>query len=102
MEALLSVFKKDPKLQVILQAPSLSPDDKKAIVAELQKHTGGNDKGDVIKNFLLLLAEHNRLGALEPITENFGKIMSAYRGEVELIVTSAAVRVGSQIWKGIF
>lgn len=95
METLLSVFKKDPKLQVILQAPSLSPDDKKAIISELQKHTGGNDKGDVIKNFLLLLAEHNRLGALEPITENFGKIMSAYRGEVELIVTSAAVRVTS-------
>jgi len=44
----------------------------------------------VVKNFLSLLAEHNRLGALEPVCENFGKIMSAYRGEVELIVTSAA------------
>ncbi|QDS74067.1 hypothetical protein FKW77_009413 [Venturia effusa] len=90
METLSAVFKKDPKLQVILQAPSLGAEDKKAIVAELQKHTGGQDKGDVVKNFLLLLAEHNRLGALEPITENFAKIMSAYRGEVELIVTSAA------------
>lgn len=92
MENLSAVFKRDPKLQVILQAPSLSPDDKTAIVAELQKHTGGQDKGDVVKNFLSLLAEHNRLGALEPITENFAKMMSAYRGEVELIVTSAAVR----------
>jgi F-type H+-transporting ATPase subunit O len=69
----------------------LSPDDKKQIIAELQKHTGGNDKGDVVKNFLALLAEHNRLGVLEQVAENFGKIMSAYRGEVELIVTSAAV-----------
>jgi F-type H+-transporting ATPase subunit O len=79
-------------LQKVLNAPSLSAEDKKQIVAELQKHTGGADKDNVVKNFLLTLAENNRLGALEPVCENFGKLMSAYRGEVELIVTSAAVR----------
>jgi F-type H+-transporting ATPase subunit O len=59
-------------------------------VAELTKHTGGADKDNVVKNFLSTLAEHNRLGALEQVAENFGKLISAHKGEVELIVTSAA------------
>jgi len=93
MDSLLNVFKRDAKLQQILLAPSLKGDDKKQIIAELQKHTGGSDKGNVVKNFLETLAENNRLGVLEPVCENFGKLMGAYRGEVELIVTSAAVRL---------
>jgi F-type H+-transporting ATPase subunit O len=91
MDSLLAVFKKDPKLAQILLAPSLKADDKKQIITELQKHTGGSDKDNIVKNFLETLAENNRLGALEPVAENFSKLMSAYRGEVELIVTSAAV-----------
>ncbi|KAF2428734.1 OSCP-domain-containing protein [Tothia fuscella] len=90
MESLHAVFKKDPKLVQILQAPTLKLDEKKQIVAELEKHTGGQDKEKIVKNFLETLAENNRLGTLESVTENFGRLMSAYRGEVELIVTSAA------------
>lgn len=91
MEALNAVFKRDPKLAQILTAPALTAEDKKGIITELQKHTGGQDKGDVVKNFLATLADNNRLRALEAVTENFGKLMSAYKGEMELIVTSAAV-----------
>lgn len=67
--------------------------DKSQIVAELAKHTGGADKGDTVKNFLKTLAENNRLSLLEGICEKFGILMGAYRGEVELIVTSASVRI---------
>jgi F-type H+-transporting ATPase subunit O len=70
----------------------LSADDKKAIVTELQKHAGGNASGDVIKNFLSTLAENNRLGVLEGVCEKFAQLISANKGEVELVVTSAAVR----------
>jgi F-type H+-transporting ATPase subunit O len=90
MESLLNVIKKDSKLVTILQAPDLSADDKKGIVTELQKHTGGADKDNVVKNFLDTLAENNRLGALEAVAEDFGKLMSAHKGEVEMVVTSAA------------
>jgi len=83
------VFKKDPKLPTILLAPSLSPDDKSQIVQELQKHMGGTDKGDIVRNFLRTLADNNRLGILEGVCEKFTALMSAARGEVEMTVTSA-------------
>lgn len=35
------------------------------------------------------LAENNRLGVLEGVCEKFGTLMGAYRGEVELTITSA-------------
>lgn len=91
MENLASVFKRDAKLKGVLMAPTLSAEDKRQIIAELQKHTGSADKGDVVKNFLKTLADNNRLGVLESVSEKFGVLMSAARGEVELVVTSAAV-----------
>ncbi|KAF9738144.1 ATP synthase F0 subcomplex subunit OSCP atp5 [Paraphaeosphaeria minitans] len=89
LDTLGAVFKKDTKLATILTAPTLSVSDKQQIVAELQKHLG-NDKDGIVKNLLNTLALNNRLGALEGVVEKFGQLMSAYRGEVELTVTSAA------------
>lgn len=74
-----------------MQAPTLSAADKSQIIAELQKHTGGQDKNDTVKNFLSTLADYNRLGLLKGVCEKFGDLMSAARGEVELTVTSASV-----------
>ena len=54
----------------------------------------GADK-DTVKNFLKTLADNNRLGILEGVCEKFGVLMSASRGEVELVVTSAQVGVPS-------
>jgi len=92
LAALSDVFKKDPKLPLILNAPTLTPGDKSQIVQELQKHMGGVDKGDTIKNFLHTLAENNRLGILEGVCEKFSTLMGAHRGEMELTITSASVR----------
>ncbi|KAL8829162.1 MAG: hypothetical protein Q9170_006288 [Blastenia crenularia] len=90
LAALAEVFKKDTKLPGILNAPTLSPGDKSQIVQELQRHMGGLDKGDTVKNFLKTLSDNNRLGILEGICEKFATIMGAARGEMELTVTSAA------------
>lgn len=90
LSALNDVYHKDPKLATILTAPTLSAEDKSAIIAELQKHTGGADKADTVKNFLKTLADNNRLGLLKGICEKFGELMSAAKGEVELTVTSAS------------
>ena len=90
--ALAEVFKKDPKLPIILTAPTLSVGDKKQIIQELQRHTGAaGDKGDTVKNFLQTLADNNRLGLLEGVCEKFSVLMGAARGEVDLVITSAAV-----------
>jgi F-type H+-transporting ATPase subunit O len=90
MDALAQTFKRDAKLQAILSAPTLSADDKKQIVAEIQKSTGVQDKSNTVQNFLATLAENNRLGVLEGVTAKFAELVSASRGEVELIITSAS------------
>ncbi|KAH0593399.1 hypothetical protein MHUMG1_08856 [Metarhizium humberi] len=82
-----AIVEKDPKLSEILAAPTLTAEDKSAIVAELAKQAGAG--GETVKNFLSTLAENNRLGLLKGVCEKFGTIMSAARGEVELKVTSA-------------
>ncbi|KAI0900933.1 OSCP-domain-containing protein [Annulohypoxylon nitens] len=89
LSTLGSLVAKDAKLASILSTPTLSEKDKSAIVAELQKNVGAASANETVKNFLATLAENNRLGILEGICEKFGQIMSASRGEVELIVTSA-------------
>lgn len=71
----------------------LSDNDKSQIVAELQKHTGGQDKSNTVKNFLSALAENNRLALLEGVCEKFDSLMGAARGEIELLITTA------QVWK---
>ncbi|KAH8687718.1 ATP synthase delta subunit-domain-containing protein [Tricladium varicosporioides] len=89
--ALNDVYHKDEKLASIMLAPTLSPEDKSAIITELQKHTGAaGDKAGTVKNFLETLAENNRLGLLKGVCEKFGELMGAARGEVELTVTSAS------------
>ena len=92
LENLAATFKKDAQLKTILEAPTLSNADKQQIVAEIQKSLGVQDKNNTIKNFLETLAENNRLNHLEGVSEKFGILMGAARGEVELTVTSAAVR----------
>ncbi|KAL9618521.1 MAG: hypothetical protein Q9160_006777 [Pyrenula sp. 1 TL-2023] len=90
LDTLHGVVKRDTKLPAILNAPTLTTSDKSQIIAELEKHTGGSDKSGTVKNLLAALAENNRLGILEGVCEKFGTLMSAYRGEMELTVTSAA------------
>lgn len=74
-------------------------------MAELQKSAGAS--GETVKNFLATLAENNRLGLLPGVCGKFGELMSAARGEVEMVVTSAQVRrqsrsggrIGPGIWE---
>ncbi|KAL2116875.1 hypothetical protein VTJ04DRAFT_9043 [Mycothermus thermophilus] len=87
LAALGNLLEKDAKLVSILQTPTLSPADKSAIVAELHKSSGASV--DTVKNFLATLAENNRLNLLPGVCAKFAELMSAARGEVELIVTSA-------------
>ena len=91
LASLNQVLKSDPKLGVILHAPTLSSKDKAGIIAELEKHTGGQDKAKIVVNFMETLAENNRLGLLQGICEKFGQLMGASRGEMDLVITSAQV-----------
>ncbi|SZF03934.1 unnamed protein product [Blumeria hordei] len=89
INALKDLYIKDKKLATIMQTPTLSAQDKSAIVSELQKLIGEADKGNTFQNFLKTVAEYNRLGLMKDVCEKFGELMGAARGEVELVVTSA-------------
>ncbi|KAI6092821.1 putative oligomycin sensitivity conferring protein [Hypoxylon rubiginosum] len=87
LSSLSNLLAKDTKLAAILNTPTLSEGDKSGIIAELEKNVGATN--ETVKNFLATLAENNRLGILPGVCEKFGEIISASRGEVELVVTSA-------------
>ncbi|RYP69472.1 hypothetical protein DL771_006124 [Monosporascus sp. 5C6A] len=89
LSSLSDLYARDTKLAAILQTPTLSDADKSAIVAELQKSLGAAANNETVKNFLATLAENNRLGILKGVVDKFAEIISASRGEVELVVTSA-------------
>lgn len=95
LSALGDLFAKDAKLAVVLSTPTLTDGDKSAIVAELQKSIGAAGANDTVKNFLTALAENNRLGLLKDVSDKFSQLMSASRGEVEMIVTSAQASTSS-------
>ncbi|KAK0741061.1 ATP synthase delta subunit-domain-containing protein [Schizothecium vesticola] len=83
-----TVVEKDPKLASLLGAPQLTAADKSAIVGELLKVARVESDANV-KNFLATLAENNRLGLLPSVVTKFTELMSAARGEVEMVVTTA-------------
>ena len=91
LASLSNLFEKDVKLVALLAAPTLTTEDKSAIVSELVKQTGSGS-GETVKNFLNTLAENNRLGILQGVCDKFGTLMSASKGEVEMVITSAQVR----------
>ncbi|WFD36450.1 Glucosaminyl phosphatidylinositol (GlcN-PI) nositol acylation protein [Malassezia cuniculi] len=53
----------------------------------LSRQKGGAD--EITKNLFATLAENHRLGFTEKVIEGFLELVSAHRGEVEIVVTSA-------------
>lgn len=93
MTALGNLYAKDAKLATVLATPTLTDADKSIIVAELQKSIGAAGANETVKNFLAALAENNRLALLKDVCDKFAELISASRGEVEMVVTSTQVCV---------
>ncbi|KAK9434435.1 OSCP/delta subunit of ATPase [Lipomyces doorenjongii] len=83
---LKTLLDKDADVSGILSNPALSASDKKVVVETLSKSVSV----PTVANLLAVLAENNRLGLLSEVIEKFGTLMSAYKGEVEATITSAA------------
>ncbi|EMG45342.1 ATP5 ATP synthase subunit 5 [Candida maltosa Xu316] len=86
LEKVENVIKGDPQLEGALTNPSLTKDDRVSIA----KAVSDNLKLDkTTANFLIVLAENNRLGSFSSIFQKFGLLNDAYNGVVEAKVTSA-------------
>lgn len=88
LSSLCSIINRDPKLSMVLNNPSLSFKDR-SVIAEVLAKSLGNDK--LIFNFLEIVAEKNRLNLIKDIVKKFSYLMSAKKGEIEVIVTSVSV-----------
>ena len=62
-------------------------------MVQLLTQTGGAnaEASKAVKNLLEVMSENGRLGMLDGVVAAFEKIMRAHKGEVDVIVTSAAV-----------
>jgi F-type H+-transporting ATPase subunit O len=87
LSKLQNTLKADKKVLTLIGNPTLSMQDKKAIVDVLAKAAGG-DKS--ISNLLSVMADNNRLGMLPQVAEAYEQLISAGKGEVEVTITSAA------------
>ncbi|SOV06342.1 probable ATP5 - F1F0-ATPase complex, OSCP subunit [Ustilago sp. UG-2017a] len=76
------------KLKTFISNPTLSGADRTKGLEQLLG--GGKGKADPIThNLFTVLAENGRLGETEKVIEGFQDLMTSYRGEVEVTVTSA-------------
>lgn len=82
-----------PELSAFISNPTLSAKDRAVGLAALYAKAEGPKKepvSDVTKNLFVVLSENGRLGETQGVIERFNELVSNYKGELEVIVTSAA------------
>ena len=86
LEALGRALASSPELRETLSSPVFEKDQRRGVVGALAASLGFPD---TVRNFLLLLADRDRLGYLAAIVTNFRDLADARLGRVRAKVTSA-------------
>lgn len=73
-----------PELRALLRDPQLDP---RAKVSVLEQILGGAD--ELVRNFLILLAERGRAAELTEVQKEFERIVAAEAGQLSLELTTA-------------
>jgi F-type H+-transporting ATPase subunit delta len=73
-----------PELRALLRNPQLDP---RLKAAALQELLGSSD--EMLRNFLLLIAEKGRGAEIEPIAVEFERLAAAAEGQLEVELTTA-------------
>jgi F-type H+-transporting ATPase subunit O len=73
------------QLTFALDNPTLAPSERSAAIAAVVPA----GSSPILTNLLTVLSENGRLSAAPKVFADFASLMSAYRGEVEVVVTSA-------------
>ena len=88
LNAVSAAIKSTPDLDNFIRNPTLSSADKKSGLVALHK-AAGSGVTDVTKNLFEVLSENGRLAETQGVIEDFGTLVSKYKGELEVVVTSA-------------
>jgi F-type H+-transporting ATPase subunit O len=88
---LTAALKQDAQLNSLITNPTLSSKDRAAGLSQLYSKIEKKDPlSDVTKNLLALLSENGRLAETQSVVEGFNELFAQYKGELNVIVTSAA------------
>ncbi|KAI9569581.1 OSCP, subunit 5 of the stator stalk of mitochondrial F1F0 ATP synthase [Boletus coccyginus] len=82
-----------PELNAFISNPTLSAKERATGLASLYAKAEGPRKepvSDVTKNLFVVLSENGRLNETPGVIDGFNELVAKYRGELEVIVTSAA------------
>ncbi|KAI9140475.1 OSCP/delta subunit of ATPase [Paraphysoderma sedebokerense] len=86
IQKIRSTITKESKISSFLENPAIKRDAK---LKGVQTLLSQGKYSDITTNFFKLLAENGRLGETQKILDSWSQIMSAYRGELLVSVTSA-------------
>ncbi|KAG6813316.1 hypothetical protein H0H92_012129 [Tricholoma furcatifolium] len=90
-----SAIASQPEISSFLSNPTLSASERASSLSQFfTKLDGAASKKDALsettKNLLSVLSENGRLGETREVIEGFNELVAQYRGELDVIVTSAA------------
>ena len=90
LSAIAKSLKDTPALNAFVSNPLLSSKERATGLESLYK--AGSPKGtvnDITKNLLAVLSENGRLAETPAVIEEFNALVAKYKGELEIVVTSA-------------
>jgi len=93
LTAIGSAIKSTPNLAAFIKNPTLTAKDRSAGINAIFAAAGGAKKeqvSDITKNLFAVMSENGRLGETHGVIETVNALVSKYRGELEVVVTSAA------------
>jgi F-type H+-transporting ATPase subunit O len=95
LNAISTSIKDTPELNTFVHNPTLSAKDRAAGLAALYTRLEGSGAkketvSDVTKNLFAILSENGRLGEARGVIEGFNELCAKYKGELTVVITSAA------------
>lgn len=95
LKTISTTIKNTPDLAAFVTNPTISANDRAAGLRGLfaaAEGTGAKKTplSDITKNLFTVLSANGRLGETDGVIESFQELVSKYKGELEVIVTSAA------------
>lgn len=93
LTAIGSAIKSTPTLSSFIKNPTLSAKDRATGIQAIFAAAGGPKKeqvSDITKNLFAVMSENGRLGETQGVIETLSALVSKYKGELEVVVTSAA------------
>ncbi|KAL0956042.1 hypothetical protein HGRIS_002214 [Hohenbuehelia grisea] len=92
LASVASAIKSTPEVGAFINNPTLSSNDRKTGLTSLFQKLDGKKEpvSEITKNLLSVLSENGRLGETEGVIEGFNELVAQYKGEVNVVVSSAA------------